>query len=73
MRADRRCDGCVFYERHPLQVGVGLCRRGPPAPVLTAQGVAAVFPPVAGDNWCHQHRAPLSVFPGAAAPIIQES
>lgn len=61
MNSDRRCDGCVFYERHPVQLGFGMCRQGPPSPVLTGQGVLAVFPPVQAENWCFKWQAPIQV------------
>ena len=49
----KRCQACEYFlaqdEAH------GICRRFPPTPIATDQGVISFFPPMLNEGWCGEH------------------
>ena len=51
-----KCDHCHFWCPDKIDIDVGLCRRFPPVPVLSAEGDDDPFftrcPVTTGNDWC---------------------
>lgn len=49
----KRCQACEYFlaqdEAH------GICRRFPPTPIATDQGVISFFPPMLNEGWCGEY------------------
>ena len=48
------CQNCEYYLSQSDDQG--LCRRNPPAPVLTDKGIISFFPPMMKEGWCGEHK-----------------
>lgn len=48
---NEKCSDCRFFKPVPLQVG-GLCRRNPPHPVFSQQGISSTYVPVNKNQYC---------------------
>lgn len=48
------CQSCKFFL--PQSEAQGLCRRNPPTPIPTEQGVISFFPPMLNDGWCGEFK-----------------
>ena len=47
------CTLCKYYSPDfTNQQGAGICRRHPPVPYLTPQGIVTVWPSVRKTDWC---------------------
>ncbi len=49
------CEKCKFYLPSTLQTE-GACRRYPPTPVATMQGITNVFPGMQSVGWCGEFK-----------------
>lgn len=47
------CQSCTFFLRQGADQG--LCRRSPPSPIPTENGVISTFPPMLNEGWCGEH------------------
>lgn len=48
------CKACKFFLAQ--DEAQGLCRRNPPTPIPTEQGVISFFPPMLNDGWCGEFK-----------------
>lgn len=48
---NEKCKDCNFFKPIPLQVG-GVCKRHPPVPIFSQQGISSTYVPVGKNNEC---------------------